>query len=295
MKKLKILTDPNPILRERAVPVDSFDGETQELIDNMIYTMRQNEGVGLAAPQVGALKQIIVGEFESDDEVEDNFSLTVVINPKIKHLSEEKVFMLEGCLSFPGKEFYIKRPKEVEISALNRWGEPIKIKNSSLLARVLQHEIDHLDGILMIDHIKIVRTIFIGNGTLGVPTLERIADDPQFKLLEVITSAPKPAGRRQELRKTAIGFTAEKLKAKVYSVDSLKDRKNINHIKTLTPEIIILADYNEIIPKEILEIPKFGVLNLHPSLLPKYRGPSPIASAILNGEKKTGVSIIKMN
>lgn len=295
MKKLEIITDPNPILREHAQPVESFDGATQELIDNMIYTMRQANGIGLAAPQVGVLKQIIVGEFESQEEPDTAFPLTVVVNPKITNLSEEQIFMLEGCLSFPGKELYVKRPKNIKIQAQDRWGKPMTLKCENLISRVLQHEADHLNGILMVDHIKTVRTIFVGNGTLGLPALQRIANDPQFKLQAVYTSNPKPAGRDRELRETVIASEAKKLGIKVYPLDTIKDSKIINQIKTLAPEMIILADYNEIISKEILDVPKYGVLNIHPSLLPKYRGPSPIISAILAGERKTGVSIIKMN
>jgi len=293
MKKLDILTDPNPILREKAQPVNSFDGTTQELIDDMIYTMRLSDGVGLAAPQVGELKQIIVGEFESEEEKENTFPLTIVVNPKIKNFSEEQIFMLEGCLSFPGKELYIKRPKVIEIDAQDRWGKPINLKSDNLLSRVLQHEIDHLQGILMIDHIKMVRTVFIGNGTLGVPALERISNDPQFKLLAAVTSAPCPAGRKKELQQTAILTAANQLGIKTILVDTIIE--GMGKIKALKPELIILADFAEKISKEIIELPKYGVLNIHPSLLPKYRGPSPIASAILAGEKKTGVSIIKIN
>ena len=295
MKKLDILKDPNPLLREQAQPVESFDGATQELIDNMVYTMRQADGIGLAAPQIGELKQIIVGEFESEDEKDNTFPLTVVVNPKILNLSKEKIFMLEGCLSFPGKELYIKRPKEIEIEAQDRWGKPVKIKSGNLFSRVLQHEIDHLNGLLMIDHIKTVKTIFIGNGTLGVFVLEKIFNDPQFKLLEVISGKPKPAGRGRELKDTPIGVKSMELGVKIFRSDGLNRQEAISHIRSLSPEMIVLADFNEVISREILDIPKYGVINVHPSLLPKFRGPSPIVSAILAGEKKTGVSLILMN
>jgi len=295
MKTLEVLLDPNPILREKAQRVNSFDGAKQELIDDMIYTMRQFDGIGLAAPQVGVLEQIIVAEFESKEEEENVFPLTVVVNPKIKTFSKEKVFMLEGCLSLPGKELYIKRPKKIDIEAQDRWGKPVRLQCSNLLARVLQHEIDHLQGVLMIDRIKAVKTVFIGNGTLGIPALEMITDDPQFSLLSAITSNPRPAGRERELQQTAIATAANHLGIKALLVDTLKNPASIEKIKVLNPQLIILADYGEIIPKEIINIPKYGILNIHPSLLPKYRGPSPIVSAMLAGEKKIGISIIKIN
>ncbi|MCX6812683.1 MAG: methionyl-tRNA formyltransferase [Candidatus Berkelbacteria bacterium] len=294
MKKLEILTDPNPILREEARAVDIFDGQFQALVDDMVFTMRSSNGIGLAASQVGAIKQIIVAEYEEEED-NDSFPLKVIVNPKIEKVSDEQIFLAEGCLSFPGKELYIKRPQEIEISALDRWGKPIKIKSDGLLARVIEHEIDHLSGVLMIDHIRPVRTVFIGSGTLGVPALEIISDNPQFSLSAVITGSDRPAGRDKILTPTIIAESAERLKMKVLKIDSIKDRKAIEKIKSLEPELIVLADFGQKISEEIINLPKFGILNIHPSLLPKYRGPSPVVSAILAGEKKTGVSIIRIN
>lgn len=295
MKKREILTDPNPTLRAETENVSSFDGEVQSLIDDMIYTMRQSEGIGLAAPQVGAPKKIFVVEYETPEKGEDEFPLTVLINPEIKTASDDKQFMIEGCLSFPGKELYVKRPTEIEIAGLDRWGKKINLKCKSLLARVLQHEKDHLDGVLMIDHIKVARTLFIGNGTLGLATLEKMADDPQFNILGVVTSPDQKSGRKGELESPPIAALAESLKQKVYKIKNINDVKTIEAIKKLNPEIIVLADFGQILSKEIISIPKYGVLNIHPSLLPKYRGPSPVVSAILNGDKRTGVTIIKLN
>lgn len=295
MKKKEILTDPNPILRAETENVSSFDGEIQSLIDDMIYTMRQSEGIGLAAPQVGALKKIFVAEYETPEKGEDEFPLTVLINPEIKTLSDDKQFMIEGCLSFPGKELYVKRPTEIEIAGQDRWGKKINLKCGSLLARVLQHEKDHLDGVLMIDHIKVVKTLFIGNGTLGLPVLEKMADDPQFNILGVVTSLDQKSGRKGELESTPIAALAEKLKQQVYKIKNINDAKTVEIIKKLSPELIVLADFGQILSREIISIPKYGVLNIHPSLLPKYRGPSPVVSAILNGDKRSGVTIIKLN
>lgn len=302
MKKLEILKDPNPRLRIEAADVSSFDGETQELIDDMIYTMRSADGIGLAAPQVGEGKKIIVAEYEtpisdepSREKPEDNFPLCVIVNPKVEDLSEDEEFMIEGCLSFPGKELYIKRPKKVKVSALDRWGKEYLIEDEKLLSRVLQHEIDHLNGVLMIDHIKTVKTLFVGNGSLGLPALEKIIDDPQFKLLAVFTSADQPAGRSGKLQPTQVAARVAKLNQKIFKVEDINSKESIEKIKLLDPELIILADFSQIISKELIDLPKHGILNIHPSLLPKYRGPSPVVSAILAGDKKTGVSIIKLS
>ena len=295
MKELEILKDPNPKLRVEAEAVNSFNGAIQELIDNMIYTMRKSDGIGMAAPQVNESKKIIIAEYETPEKTKDNFPLFVIVNPKIVECSKEKEFMVEGCLSFPGKELYIKRPKESEVEGFDRWGKPIKVKTSDLFCRVLLHEIDHLNGVLMIDHIKSVKTVFIGNGSLGFPILERITDDPQFDLQAVLTSINRPSGRKNLNCESLVAEEANKLKLKLYKIDKIRDSKTIKLIKEINPELIILADFGQILSKELVQLPKYGVLNIHPSLLPKYRGPSPIVSALLAGEKRTGVSIIKLD
>ncbi|MFA5157846.1 MAG: peptide deformylase [Patescibacteria group bacterium] len=294
MKKLDILKDPNPILRAQAEDVSSFDGQIQELIDDMIFTMRNSDGIGLAAPQVGQSKKIIVAEYETPEKEETEFPLCVVINPRIEDLSKEQEFTIEGCLSFPGKELYIKRPKGIMVRAQDRWGKEFLIEDEKLLARVLQHEIDHLNGVLMIDHIKTVKTIFVGNGSLGLPALERITDDPQFKLLGVMTSPDRITGKKL-IQPTLIAELAGKLGQKVYKIADINSKETADLLVKLSPELIVITDFSQILKKEIFEIPKYGVLNIHPSLLPKYRGPSPVASTILAGDKKTGVSVIKIN
>ena len=286
MKKREILKDPNPILRAEASDVLSFDGEIQELIDDMIYTMRNADGIGLA-PQIGVGKKIIVAEYETPEKSEEDFPLAVIINPKIEYTSDENLeFMIEGCLSFPGKELYIKRPKKVKVTALDRWGVEYTLEDEKLLARVLQHEIDHLNGILMIDHIKVVKTLFIGNGSLGLPALERITDDPQFELLGVYTTIDKSAGRSGELQPTLVAELAEKLNIESYKVKDINAPEIISQIKNINPELIILADFSQIISPELINIPKYGILNIHPSLLPKYRGPSPVVQPYYMARKK---------
>ena len=296
MKKREILKDPNPVLRAEAENVLSFDGEIQELIDDMIYTMRNADGIGLAAPQVGVGKKIIVAEYETPEKSEDDFPLAVVVNPKIEEISDDdQEFMIEGCLSFPNKELYIKRPKRIKISAQDRWGKEYTLENEKFLARVLQHEIDHLNGVLMIDHIKVARTVFVGNGSLGLPALERIANDPQFKLTGVFTTVDRPSGRNGDMQSTLVAQLSAELDQNIFKVEDINSSEVIDQIKKLDPELIVLADFSQIISRELIDIPRYGILNIHPSLLPKYRGPSPVVSTILNGDKKTGVSIIKLS
>jgi peptide deformylase len=142
----KIIKYPDPILRKKCEEVRRVTEEIRSLGFEMIEIMTENEGIGLAAPQVGELKRIIVVQTEKGSEI--------FINPKIIKKSKETIIDEEGCLSFPGLFLKIKRAKEVEIEALNERGEKIQVRAEGLPARIFQHEIDHLDGILFIDRLS---------------------------------------------------------------------------------------------------------------------------------------------
>jgi peptide deformylase len=139
--------------------VTKFDSDLQTLIDDMIETMRAAPGVGLAAPQVSVSQQLAVIEYaEEEDEEEGNESkppkpkkLFVIINPEIIRASEEMVAGVEGCLSIPGLVGEVERYESLQVKALNRHGRPVKIKAEGWLARIFQHEIDHLNGVLFPD------------------------------------------------------------------------------------------------------------------------------------------------
>ena len=147
MSKLKILTEPNPILRQKTVKVkDPLDKKIQELIFNMLETMYSANGVGLAAPQVGSSHRICV--------IEADGTQYVLINPQLTSKSKTKIISEEGCLSVPGEYFPIARHSEVQVRYIDEFGKPGKIKGQGLLARALQHELDHLDGILVLDRIS---------------------------------------------------------------------------------------------------------------------------------------------
>jgi peptide deformylase len=146
---LKIIKYPNDFLRKktREVKLEELkDPKIQRLILEMAKTMEAEKGVGLAAPQVGSDLRICT--IQADDDV------YVLINPKIKSSSRKKDIFEEGCLSFPGKFFPVERAIKVKVQARDAEGRKMKIKADGLFARVLQHEIDHLDGILVIDRVK---------------------------------------------------------------------------------------------------------------------------------------------
>src|SRR5512139_3053088 len=152
-----IVSLPEPVLRRKARPVTEFDSELQTLINDMIETMREAPGVGLAAPQVNVSQRVIVVEYgeEEEDEngeiIEKPKKLYALINPEIVKTSEEKVPGVEGCLSIPGVVGEVERFTSVQIKGLNRRGRPTKVKAEGWLARIFQHEIDHLNGIVFPD------------------------------------------------------------------------------------------------------------------------------------------------
>jgi peptide deformylase len=140
---LDIRTFGDPVLKTRAAPVESFDESLLRLTEDMLVTMRENEGVGLAANQVGRLKRVLVAEVEDEEYV--------IVNPVLTDMAETTEQGPEGCLSIPGIQVEVERPTAVTVSGQDVSGEPLRIEASDLLARVLQHEVDHLDGVLILD------------------------------------------------------------------------------------------------------------------------------------------------
>lgn len=142
------------------------------------------------------------------------------------------------------------------------------------------------------DPIKL-RTIFMGTSTFAEYILQSLLD-AQYNIVAVYTQPDKKIGRKQELQKSAVKILAEKNKIPIFSPSQF-DAEAISEMKTQKPDILIASAYGKILPQEILELPGFGAINTHASLLPKYRGPSPIQNAILNGDEKTGVTLMLMN
>jgi peptide deformylase len=165
MAVLPILTQEAPILRQKAKRVSRVDGSVRRLIDDMVDTMVAAPGVGLAAPQVGVGLRVVV--------IKTDTNLHTLINPEmVKHAGEQ--VGLEGCLSIPGYVGEVKRHMEVVARGLNRHGKPIKIKGDGLLARAIQHEIDHLDGILFTDRLT------------SLDTLRKVEPEEQEKQAELV-------------------------------------------------------------------------------------------------------------
>ncbi len=159
MAILDIIQPDNPVLRKKAHRVTSFDPKFQKLVDDMVETLLDAPGVGLAAPQVAVSQRLIVVRLPDDDESKEEYGelagvLYVVANPEIIKTSKEMVEGVEACLSIPGYFGMVDRHESITLKGLDRYGKPLRIKARDWLARVFQHEIDHLDGRLYIDHAK---------------------------------------------------------------------------------------------------------------------------------------------
>jgi peptide deformylase len=140
---LDLRTFGDPVLKTRAAPVETFDESLSRLAEEMLITMREREGVGLAANQVGRLKRVLVAAVEDQEYV--------IVNPTIEETARSTEKDFEACLSIPGIQVEVERPTAVTISGQDASGAPLHLEASELLARVLQHEVDHLDGVLILD------------------------------------------------------------------------------------------------------------------------------------------------
>ena len=139
----EIRTFGDPVLKSRATPVKEFDESLEHLAEDMLRVMREAEGVGLAANQIGRLKRIFVAAHEDEEYA--------IVNPVIEERSETTEKDIEGCLSIPETRVEVERPTAVTVSGQGPSGEPVRVEAEGLLARIFQHEIDHLDGVLILD------------------------------------------------------------------------------------------------------------------------------------------------
>ena len=151
MSQRKIVIEPDPILREKSNTLETVDDELRKLLDDMLETMYAAPGIGLAAVQVGVLKRLIVIDISKDKEKKNPLFL---INPEIISKSKHTSIQEEGCLSLPGHFAEIERPAECRIKFVDYNGKEKELKASGLLATCIQHEVDHLDGILFIDYLS---------------------------------------------------------------------------------------------------------------------------------------------
>ena len=172
MNSHKILIEPDPFLRKKCEPVETVDDHLRKLMNEMLETMYDAPGIGLAAIQIGILKKIIVIDISKDkDEKKPLF----LVNPEIVFTSKKTSVYEEGCLSLPGQFAEIERPAECHIKYIDFDGKANELKAQGLLSTCIQHEVDHLNGILFIDYLsKLKKTMIIKKLEKRKKTLERI-------------------------------------------------------------------------------------------------------------------------
>ena len=167
-----ILTEPNKILRRKSLPVKKINKETQILMDDMLETMYAAPGIGLAAIQVGVPKKIIVLDISRDGEKKKPMYF---VNPEIISKSKNNSTYEEGCLSVPGQFAKIDRPEKCHVKYLDYYGQPKELVAEGMLATCIQHEMDHLEGILFIDYLsKLKKSMIIKKLTKQKEQLDRI-------------------------------------------------------------------------------------------------------------------------
>ena len=172
MKKSKILIEPDPILRKKCEPLEKVDDSLRKLMDEMLLTMYDAPGIGLAAIQVGILKRIVVIDISKEEEKKNPLFL---INPQIIRKSKNTSIYEEGCLSLPGQFAEIERPAECELKYIDYSGNEKILTANGLLATCIQHEVDHLDGILFIDYLsKLKKDMIIKKLVKQKKEIERI-------------------------------------------------------------------------------------------------------------------------
>lgn len=301
MNDLKVITVPNPILKKPANKITVFDDALKKQIALMKKMLSYADGVGLAANQIGINNSVFIVEF-IDPEEKNSIPFQVFINPKIIEESENKESLDEGCLSVPKIELPVERSTKIKIQAQNLEGKKFRLTAKDLLAKVILHENDHLNGTVFTERVKVEivkkypdyknkKIIFVGTGDFAEMILRGLILTG-FNITSVVSEKGKPSGRDGKICDSLVVQTAKTFGKKIFETDNIKNF--VDDIKNESPDIILLSDFGQIIPESILEIPKIAAINVHPSLLPKYRGSTPIPSAILAGDKTTGVSIIKM-
>ena len=307
----------DPVLRSRASEVTEFDEALIADLARMVRIMHDAMGVGLAATQLGILRRALVFQAGPDAPA------TALVNPQIEWTSEEEVTAEEGCLSIPGIVVDVERPLQARVTGLAADGEPIEIEASGLEARVLQHEIDHLDGVLMLSHAPRaaqggaaraargrdllaaaarrgrgfreprgrLRTAYLGTSEFAAAVLRRLADSPHRPAL-VVTPPDRPQGRGRKVAPPPRGRGGQGARPRSWPSSRASTTAALERIRAAKPEAVVVCAFGQLIREPLLS--EFPMLNVHPSLLPRWRGAAPIERAIMAGDERTGVTIMRL-
>ena len=312
---VKIVQSRDKVLRKKAdlVPIaDIGSDKIKQILDDMQSALkREKDGIAIAAPQIGQALRIFIVSGEvlrtADKKYKGDNSNLIFINPEIIKISKERQEVEEGCLSVRWKYGMMKRARKVSINAYNERGEKIERGASGILAQVFQHEIDHLNGILFIDNaydikdcppenenVKKIKIGFFGTPDYAVMTLDKLYE-ANYDIAFIVTATDKPKGRNLIVTPPPAKVWGLEHNVPVLQPDKLRDPNFEKELRKYNCDVFIVIAYGKIIPDNIINIPKAKTLNIHASLLPKYRGSCPIESAILADDRETGVTIMRID
>ena len=310
----------DPVLRTPAGPVVDFDLELRKLVQDLTETMMDAPGAGLAAPQIGVGLRVFT--WYVDGEVGH------LVNPDLS-LSEETQDGEEGCLSIPDIVFDCKRAMSVVARGFNMHGDPVTIEGSELLARAIQHETDHLDGILFIERLDpetrkqamrairesewfgapppddqaepapharpraLMRVVFAGTPEVALPGLRAIAAS-SHDLVGVVTRPDAPQGRGRKLVASPVAEVAEELGVPVLKPGTPRSPTSRSSSASWPPTAARWSPTARCFPQSALDIPPHGWVNLHFSILPAWRGAAPVQRALWAGDAYTGATTFRI-
>ena len=266
----------------------------------MAALMNDALGIGLAAPQVGISHRVLVYRVEPDSPT------VALVNPKIEWSSRDEEILEEGCLSLPFVHVDVERPIAVLVNARDEHGDELVIEATGLEARVIQHEIDHLDGdpdprphepraaqggdaraargrAGRRERGVVTRTVFLGTSTFAAAVLDRLAASPHRPQL-VVTRPDRPAGRGRKLSAPPVADAARALGLALAQPESVNADDARAEIAAADPELIVVCAFGALIREPLLS--DFEMINVHPSLLPRWRGAAPVERAMIAGDER---------
>ncbi|MCK7474229.1 MAG: peptide deformylase [Rhodopseudomonas palustris] len=310
MAVLPIVIFGDPVLETKTKKIRKIDDRIRRLVDDMYETMKTEPGVGLAANQVGESIRLAIVDASAG---KDPGQLMVLVNPEIKGQSGTQKDE-EGCLSFPGIHGFIERPLNLTVEYQDLEGQKKTLDAEGFMARILAHEIDHLDGIVFIRRMsplkrrmvqKSIRqmmkegtwgmnAVFMGTPATAVPLLTALHSLLDVEL--VVTRPDRPMGRSGRPVPPPVGEEARRLGVPVIQPETIKGNETFEAtLREIDPDVAVVVAYGRILPPSILSIPRMGCVNVHFSLLPEFRGAAPVQRAVLAGEAATGVSLMKLD
>ena len=275
----------NPVLEKPAEPVTNFDEDLAKLVEDMFESMYAAHGVGLAAPQIGISRRLAVIDISFRKDAKAKL---VLANPQIVKV-EGKQRGDEGCLSIPDfREPVTRGQKGKHLEA------PRAAKSERLEARSYKAEDPQADESRRVVG-EPLNLVFAGTPPFAVPSLNSLAG-AGFKISLVVTQPDRPKGRGMEVAHSPVKQRATELGLPLTQPEKIKNNLEFrSQLESIRPQAIIVVGYGRLIPQWMLDLPPLGNINVHASLLPKYRGAAPIQWAIANGEGETGVTIMKID